>query len=197
MDAAPAYHAIFVGLTTGVLAFSFLLVTFRFWVCPGGEVSQAVRHAADLGSLWSAGIGTALLAMATLTGLMTRPLPALFNSPITKNKMLLTALALVCWAGFVAVRAKTGEGVWTRRGLPGHSAWVLALAGFLYMITVNSIGGDLAGIPSGYEQFARAAGYRTRWALYYPTFFNVLLLVAGHAVLIGALLHRRARKRAG
>jgi hypothetical protein len=197
----PAYHAIFVSLATGMLVFSFVSLTYRVWLRPyrvwllpsRGRIANASwdADAADLAAFFTAALGTVFMIVAMSTGLMARPLEALLNSPITKNKILVTILAIVCWLGYLLIRSKAGPTLWERRDIVSHAGYVFALAGALFLLTVNSIGGDLAGIPSGYEEFAKAIGFRTRHALYFPTWFNALIVLSGLGLVAVALKVRR------
>lgn len=195
------YHAIFVALTTGMLAVAFIALAYRMWFSrpggPGGGAALAAWNAADAVALYTALLGTIILAIAITSGFALRPLEAFLNSPITKNKILTSLLALACWASFLAIRLKAGPALWNSpgRAFAAHASVVFALAGFIFLITTNSIGGDIAGIPSGYERVAQALGFRTRHALYFPTWINIALLLVGIAALIGGIL--AARRRAG
>lgn len=185
------YHAILVALTTGTLVLSFLALSYRVWIRPRKPGGGAVWGSTDVVAVYSAVFGTVMLLLAAGSGLMLRPMEALLNSPITKNKILCTVLALVCWSSFLVLRLKVGPRLWELPGLVRHYAYVMALAGLVFVITTNSIGGDLAGIPSGYEQIAQAVGFRTRFALYFPTAMNGLLWVIGVAALASVLWRMR------
>jgi len=188
------YHAILVALTTGTLVLSFLAMSYRVWIRPRKPGGGAVWCSTDVVAVYSAVFGTVMLLLAAGSGLMLRPMEALLNSPITKNKILCTVLALVCWSSFLVLRLKVGPRLWELRGFVRHYAYVMALAGLVFVVTTNSIGGDLAGIPSGYEQIAQAVGFRTRFALYFPTAMNVLLCVIGVTTLASVLLRVRLRR---
>lgn len=189
------YHAMFVGLTTGTLVLAFVALTYHFWLRPKHPMARAAWIAAEPVALYAALLGTAVLFLAIGSGLMLRPMEAFLNSPITKNKILTSMITLVCWSAYLALRLRCGPTLW-RRGLSAHFAYVAALAGFLFLITTNSIGGDISGIPSGYEQIAQSFGFRTRHALYFPTAVNVLLWIVGVAALVGGVLIARRRSMA-
>ena len=123
--------------------------------------------------------------LCILTGWYLRPKEACLNSPISKNKILAAYLAFVFWISYLAIWLKAGGRIWDR-GFIGHYAYVMSLAGFVFLVVTNSIGGDLAGIPSGYERFASALGFRTRYAIYFPTHLNIALWLVGVAALLYA-----------
>jgi hypothetical protein len=190
----PAYHAVFVSLTTGTLVFSFLLLSFRFWFRPKGPTMSALWRASDAIALYSAMFGVLMLLLAFGTGILLRPLEALLNSPITKNKILMSVLGIISWWSFLAVRVRSGPALWVAPGFIAHFAYVSALAGLIFLLSTNSIGGDLAGIPSGYEELAKALGFRTRLALYFPTWVNIVLWIVGLAAVgLGFVIRRSAR----
>lgn len=147
-----ACHAIFTSLATGTLVLAFVLLTYRFWFRPRRPVLLAAWNASDAVALYSAVFGLLMLLVAFLSGLPLRPLEAHLNSPITMNKILLAVMSGVAWLAFLLVRIRSGPGLWDRSCLASHFAYVAALAGFLWLISTNSIGGDLVGIPSGYEK---------------------------------------------
>jgi hypothetical protein len=189
------YHAIFVGITTGMLVFAFIALAYRVWFSrPRGGAAQAAWDAADSVALYAALAGTAILALAIASGFVLRPLEAFLNSPITKNKILTAMLAIACWASFLAIRIKSGPMLW-RQGFTAHMAFIFAAAGFIFLVTTNSIGGDIAGIPSGYEQMAQAIGFRTRHATYFPTWINVVLWLVGIAALVGGIMTAKRGNR--
>jgi hypothetical protein len=189
----PGYHAMFVGLASGTLVLAFVALTYRVWFAPRSGILRIIWNAADAVAVYAALLGFVALVLSTVTGLGLRPMEAFLNSPITKNKILLAALATVCWGAFLAIRIRAGPRLWELGRFTAHYTYVMALAGFFFLISTNSIGGDIAGIPSGYEQIAEAFGYRTREAFYFPTTLNVLLWLAGIAALVAGI--RAGRRR--
>jgi hypothetical protein len=192
MTMVPGYHAIFVSLTTGMLVLSFVALSFRFWFRPQHPVARSAWEAADGIAFYAAIFGTLALLVATLTGFGLRPVEAFLTSPITKNKILTVALTIACWTAFLAIRGKGGPQVWNR-GFTAHFGYVAALAGSVFLMTTNSIGGDLGGIPSGYEKIAQALGFHTRYAFYVPTAMNVIFWIIGIAAVVLGVRTRGAR----
>jgi hypothetical protein len=193
MQVLPAHHSILVSLATGSLILAFLAIAFRFWLRhERWDFTRTSGHAFGLIGFYAAMFGLVMLVLTFISGWFLRHPEALLNSPITKNKILVAVLSIVCWLGFIAIRLKAGPGLWAKRDLRGHVAFVLALAGVMFLVTTNSIGGDIGGIPSGYEEVGKALGFQTRHALYFPTWFNVLIVLAGVAAVVAAV-----RARAG
>lgn len=197
MQILPAYHSILVSLATGSLILAFLAITIRFWFRHDRwDPTRTAGRAFGLVGFYAALFGLVMLGLTFASGWLLRDTEALLNSPITKNKIFVAALSIVCWIGFVAIRIKAGPGLWARRDTRGHTAFVLALAGVLFLVTTNSIGGDIGGIPSGYEVVGKALGFQTRHALYFPTWFNVLIVLAGIAAVVGAFRFRASSSNA-
>lgn len=191
MQILPAYHSILVSLATGSLILAFLAIAFRFWFQhERWDITRTAGRAFGLVGFYAALFGLAMLVLTFVSGWLLRHPEALLNSPITKNKILVAALSIVCWTGFVVIRIKAGPGLWAKRDVRGHVAFVLALGGVLFLVTTNSIGGDIGGIPSGYEELGKALGFRTRHAVYFPTWFNALIVLIGAAAVAGAVKAR-------
>lgn len=185
-----AYHSIMVHLASGPLILAFVVATFRFWFRPRRGVLKAIWDAGDHVVLYAALFGTIMMAVAMVTGFSLRPMEAFLNSPIAKNKIVISTLAMVFWCTWLALRYWAGPRLWDVRGYVGHYAYLLIFAGAMFLVAVNSIGGDIAGRPSGYEQFAMALGFRTRHALYFPTWMNVALWASGGVAILFAIRYR-------
>ncbi len=188
----PAFHAIVVSLITGLFFFTVLAVVVRLvmqW--RGAESRSALAVGADQGALWAATIGTALIVAAMITGFAIWAPSAAINSPIMRNKILTAILLLVTFAIFIGIRWKVGERLWHNRTLSLFYG-LLALAGFHWSMVTNSIGGDIAGIPSGYETLVQWSGVETRFTYYLPTWLLVLIALVSVAMLVLAFTDRSA-----
>lgn len=60
---------------------------------------------------------------------------------------------------------------------------LLALSGFAFGMITNSIGGDVAGNPSGFENIVEILGVETRYTFYLPTWLNLAIIVGGIALI--------------
>jgi hypothetical protein len=188
----PAFHAIVVSLITGLFFFTVLAVVVRLvmqW--RGADPHAPLAVGADQGALWAAIIGTVLIIAAMITGFSIWSPSAAFNSPIMRNKILTAILLLVTFAVFIVIRWSVGQRLWHNRTLSLFYG-LLALAGFHWSMVTNSIGGDIAGIPSGYENLVRWSGVETRFTYYLPTWLLVLIVVGSIAMLVLAYTDRSA-----
>jgi hypothetical protein len=192
----PAFHSILVHMITGPLIVTFLAASFRFWLRPRSGIGLTVQRACDPIAFYSTLFGIIFVIFTFFTGLMLRPIEAFISSPIAKNKIVLALLTMTCWYAWFFLRLRMGGLIWDRSRFHAHFAYVMCLAATIFLVATNSIGGQLAGNPSGYEQFSQALGFRTRHALYFPTLLNVALVVIGIAVPAFAIFISRRRQSA-
>ena len=192
MEIARALHTITVEMTTGMLVLSFLAVivlTWQAYFTVGGTAKfhDALDGVALFGSL----IGTLILILAIVTGYGQWPVEAFMNGSLAKNKIFSGYMALAFWVGFVAVRLAAGKLLWSRKGLSLFSMF-LALGGFLYIVFTASIGGTLAGKPSGFEEISRVF-VETRKTFVLPLGLSILLIII--AVAAPVFVYFRTDKR--
>lgn len=180
MEAAKALHTILVEMTTGMLVLSTLAIFALTWqVCFSKRTTGKYLDALDGIALFGASIGTVALIFAIITGYRQWPVEALMNGTIAKNKIFTGYMALGFWSAFLAVRLSAGKSLWNRRSLSIFSMF-LGFAGFLYIVFTASIGGTLAGKPSGFEEVARTI-VETRETFVLPIGVNVMLILLGIA----------------
>jgi hypothetical protein len=198
--ANAAYHSIAVALATGLLILAFAAITLRAFVLPGADSRlRRLSREAETVALWAATIGLGFFLIAIALGFLLRPLDAFLNSPISKNKIMTAFMAVGFWGSFLLIRMMCGEGLW-RVPMLKSAYWLAALAGLASLLVVNSVGGDLGGIPSGFEHVAMRFGIETRATYYLPLaavwlFFVVAVIALAWGVL-GDRQAARSRERA-
>ena len=181
MEAAKALHTITVEMTTGMLVLSTLAIIVLTCQAYFGKGKYGkFWDALDAVALLGASVGTLILILAIVTGYRQWPIEALMNGTIAKNKIFSSYMALAFWGAFVAVRLAAGKTLWDRKGLSAFSIF-LGLGGFAYIVFTASIGGTLAGKPSGFEEIARQF-VETRQTFTLPTAANILLILLGIAI---------------
>lgn len=190
----PAFHAITVSILTGMFFFTMIAAGVRLLLALKGDSQSKTAIAADKASFWSALIGWVVVFAALLTGFSVWNMSAVTNSPVMRNKILAAILLLVTFAVFLAIRAKVGEGIWRNKPLAIFYVFVAA-AGFHWAMVANSIGGDIAGIPSGYEQIVRLGGVETRFTYYLPFWLILVMVLASVAMLALALKPAKASSK--
>ena len=184
----PAFHSMFVHLLTGLFFFTVIAVLVRaFITCRGLPSRGPIAVASDLGAYWSAIIGIVFSLISILTGFLLQTLGAAINSPVIRNKILTAVVLTVVFGVFVAMRYRLGEGMW-RNGWLALFAVFLAVAGYHWNLVTNSIGGEIAGVPSGYETIVRLSGVETRFTYYLPWWVLALIAVAAIGLVAFAYL---------
>ena len=188
----PAFHAITTGLLNGLLFFALLAVIVRIvlqWQDRDPRSPLAV--AADQTALWAVVVGLVMSLAAIITGFTIWAPSAAINSPVMRNKLLTAALLVVTYAIFIGIRWTLGQDVWRSKVVSAFYGMV-ALAGFHWSMVTSSIGGDIAGIPSGYETIVRLSGVETRFTYYLPTWTLVVIAVVSVAMLVVALTDKES-----
>lgn len=190
MERAQAFHAIMVEMTTGMLVLATLAVFVRAWISFFG-VGRYPKLAdyADSTALFGTAVGLPMIALAIITGLQQWPLEAFLNSVIARNKIFTAIVALGFWTAFLVTRVYAGRYLWASKPLTLY-ALVMAVGGFTYLVFTASIGGDLAGKPSGFEQLVRTV-VETRRTFIFPIWLSILLIAIGIALPPVAFLWSR------
>lgn len=186
----PAFHSIVVHVLTGALSIGAIaavgLFALRF------SPLARLRHlspAIDLAALWSIWVGTVVSVAGMGTGLAIHSLGASLNSPVLRNKTLAGLLLILTFAVYLFLRHRFGAKLWNNDLAAGGLAF-LAVAGLHWNIVVNSIGGDVAGVPSGYETIVAWSGVDTRFTYYLPTWTLITIAVISIAMLVIAWTDR-------
>ncbi len=181
MERAQAFHTIMVEMTTGMLVLATLAILVCVWVSLlGGDRYQRLGDYADSTALFGAAVGLPMIALAIITGFQQWPLEAFLNSVIARNKIFTAIVAFGFWAAFLLVRLAAGRRLWVSKPLALY-ALAMGLGGFAYLVFTASIGGDLSGKPSGFEQLARTF-VETRRTFLLPAAASVLLIAVGVAL---------------
>jgi hypothetical protein len=175
-----AFHAITVGLTTGMLALALFAVLIRLYAESGQQQNRRLAAYADGAAILGASVGLFFMVGALLTGFAQWPTLAYLHSPIVKNKIFTALVAVVFWGGFLLLRWRAGEGLWRDRALTAVYT-LLALGGFAFIVFTNSIGGHIARKPSGFERLVMAVGIETRRTFTLPEGVSILLILLGLA----------------
>ena len=181
MERARAIHTIMVEMTTGMLVLATLATFILVWISFFGRERPArLKDSADAVVVFGVAIGTPMILLSILSGFRQWPLEAFLHGAIVQNKIFASAMALSFWTGLLLLRFAAGKRLWDQRG-PAIFALILALAGFIFLVFTASIGGTLAGKPSGFEEVIRGF-IETRQTFSLPWAGNLLLLSAGVAL---------------
>ncbi|MEE9139056.1 MAG: hypothetical protein V3V07_10980 [candidate division NC10 bacterium] len=191
MVAWEAFHAITAGLTTGMLALALFAILVKLYADARPQHDGRLGVYADGAAIFGVSVGLVFMLGALVTGFAQWPLEAYLNSPIAKNKIFTALVALMFWVGFLLLRWRAGDRLWRDRRLVALYLF-LALGGFAYIVFTNSIGGHIAGKPSGFERLVMAVGIETRRTFTLPEWVSGLLILLGLAGIGWGLLRHRA-----
>ena len=186
----PAFHSIVVHVLTGTLIFgtgaAVALFALRFSVLAR---FRYLAPAADMAALFAIWIGTVVSVAGMVTGFAIHSLESSLNSPVIRNKISSGILLIVTYGIFLYLRHRFGSKLWNNDLLAGFAAF-LTVAGMHWNIVTNSIGGTVAGVPSGYEYLVRFSGVETRFTYYQPTWTLLLIVAVALGVVVLALTDR-------
>jgi hypothetical protein len=189
----PAYHTIVVSLVTGLFFFAVAAVALRVYLRFTGKEDSPVATYADRAALGAAGLAVALTIVGIVSGFLIWPIEATLRSSLMKNKILAAFLVVAFWGAYILVRVRRGSELWQNPAMAVYAA-MLAVSGFTFGMITNSIGGDVAGNPSGFENIVRIFGVETRATFYLPTWLNLTIIVVGVlSLVIGATARGSAR----
>ena len=188
----PAFHSIVVHVLTGAISIGAVMavVLFALRFSPLARLRH-LSPALDLTALWSIWIGTVVSVAGMATGLAIHSVGASLNSPVLRNKTLAGLLLILTFALYLFLRHRYGAKLWNNDLAAGGLAF-LAVAGLHWNVVVNSIGGDVAGVPSGYETIVAWSGVDTRFTYYLPTWTLITIAVISVAMLVIALTDRKS-----
>lgn len=179
----PAYHSIVVSLVTGLFFFALAAVALRLVLRFTGKDDSPLATYADRAAIGAASLALALTFVGIVSGFLLQPLEATLRSSLMKNKILSSFLIIAFWGAYLAVRLRRGPHMWSNPAMAIY-AGMLAISGFTFGMITNSIGGDVAGNSSGFENIIRVFGVETRSTFYLPTWLNLVIIGLGILALV-------------
>lgn len=193
----PAFHTMVVSLMTGIFSISVLGIALRLYVQKfKPNLKDTIGKYADFMAWFSAAVGFLLIFAALITGFAIWPIDAVLNSSILKNKIFTALLVLVFWAVFLFVRYRYKIQLWENGPLSIYYS-LLGIGAFMWGVIANSIGGDVAGNPSGFEELPRLITVDTRWTFYLPTWTILFILGLGVVALVLPMAVKSQTKEVG
>ncbi len=103
---------------------------------------RALRGLLEPTALVALVAGIAGMVLSAITGSLAWPTDGLLNSPITRNKIVITVFALVLWSVALLIRLKLGRLLWTS---PASALLFvcISVAGFAMTAIVGSLGAHI------------------------------------------------------
>jgi Predicted membrane protein (DUF2231) len=126
-------------------------------------------------------LGVLAGAVAYGLGLSAWPYSALTASPLGRNHMLMATWTISYWAVLWVLAWRLGEQLWI-----GARRWImlgLSALGVGFLTITGTLGGSLAGNPSGVSDLIRLFGWEVYTTFYVPDAV-LWLVVAGSLVLL-------------
>ena len=192
----PAFHTIVVHILTGTLLFGTAAAVALFALRFSGLARfRYLAPAADMAALFAIWVGTVVSAAAMVTGFAIHSLEASLNSPVIRNKISTGILLIVTYGIFLFLRHRIGSRIWNNDLTAGFAAF-LTVAGMHWNIVTNSIGGTVAGLPSGYENIVRFSGVETRFTYYLPSWTLLVILVVAVGMIVLAFTDQGSQESA-
>lgn len=118
--------------------------------------------------------------VAYVLGFFVWPYSALTASPLGRNHLLMATWTLAYWAVLWMVTWRLGDQLWS--GFRRWLALALGALGVGLLTVTGTLGGSLAGNPSGISDLVRGLGFEVYTTFYVPEF--VLWVMFSAAVLL-------------
>ncbi len=169
------YHLLFIVFPIALWNVAFLFILIRAF----SDGSLAKRLEKGITPLLFLGLVAGVVAY--VLGLLAWPYSALTASPLGRNHMLMATWTIAYWAVLWVLAWRLGEQLWigTRRwimlGLSALGVGLLTIAG--------TLGGSLAGNPSGISDLVRLLGWEVYTTFYVPDLTLWLLVIGSLALL--------------
>ncbi len=136
-------------------------------------------------------LGVLAGALAYVLGLLVWPYSALTASPLGRNHMLMATWTFGYWTILLVLAWRLREQLWV-----GARRWImlgLSAVGVGLLTITGTLGGSLAGNPSGISDLVRLMGWEGYTTFYVPD-VTLWLLVVASVVLIALGLWGRRRQ---
>lgn len=125
-------------------------------------------------------------------GILVWPYSALTSSPLGRNHMLMATWTLAYWTVLCVLAWRLGEALWA-----GSGRWImlgLSAVGVGLLTITGTLGGSLAGNPSGISDVVRLLGWEVYTTLYVPDL--TLWLIGGSSLVLLSLGYWGSRRHA-
>lgn len=169
------YHMMAVFFPIVLLQTAFLFILIRAF--SAGSLAMQLEKA--IGPLVYLGVLGG--AVAYVLGLLSWPYSALTSSPLGRNHMLLASWTLAYWLVLSVAIWRLGSALWA-----SSARWTmlgLSALGVVFVMITGTLGGSLAGEPSGVSDLVRLAGWEVYTTFYVPNWV-LIAYIAGAVILV-------------
>jgi hypothetical protein len=147
------------------------------------KIAMGLRGYTDAVGLVAALIGAIAICASAYFGMQAWSFDQLANDPITRNKILFTAIILAMWVGIVGMRMALTRQLWTCRPL-AFLYTIFALAAFGLTSIVGSMGAHLTKGESSLDPLLKWLGFDYTQ----PIEFNADLMIIAALAAVGLLI---------
>lgn len=150
------------------------------------EWAIRVRGYTEAAGYVGAVLGVLGLLLSAWTGMYAWPMDILLDSPVVRNKILLTAFATVLWGGVVYIRSRFGRGLWT---CPSMATLYIAMTfvAFGVLGTTGSMGAHLVQGGSALDPLWNFVGFRVTANLVLSANIDAAIAITSVAALVVAM----------
>lgn len=178
------YHLLLVHFPIALWNIAFLFIVIRTF----SDSSFAIRLGNAVFPMLLFGVLTGLVAYAL--GLAVWPLSALTASPLGRNHLLVGSWTLAYWTVMLFLAWRLGDRIWS-----DGRRWVTLALGALgigLLTATSTMGGSLAGTPSGVSSMMRALGFEIHRTFYVPN-FTLWSMLAAAIIILGLGIWGRSK----
>lgn len=169
------YHLLLIHFPIALLNVAFAFVVVRVF----STSRLAMRLGDAVVPLVFLGVLSGLAAYAL--GFTVWPLSALTASPLGRNHLLMATWTIAYWTVMWLLAWRVGDRMWS-----GGRRWVtlvLGAIGIAPLTVTSTLGGSLAGNPSGVTATVRALGFEVYTTFYVPSTTLWIMFAAALAIL--------------
>jgi hypothetical protein len=199
MVSMSSLHTMTAELHTGFLVLAFIGIggTFLLQILVWRErprfflsSARRARGYLEAAGLVGAVLGVVALVLSAVTGSLSWSTGMLLDSPGALNKIILTSISMVIWAGAVFIRLRFGRGLWTCPAMAGLYAG-LSLIGIGLVAVSGAMGAKLTKGESMLDWFWGLIGIDPLESFLISDTFAILLSVLAVIITLACLVYAR------
>jgi hypothetical protein len=181
-------HTILGGANIGILVLATGAFFVRLFLARGeGTLGRTL----DMTAYVAAIVGFSLALFTTLSGYFnTWSLPAVQNTLLTQNKILVSLALLGSWGMFIYIRSRLGPAMW-RYAIAQVWSSILVIIGFANTVLAGSMGGSASLKGTALDPVFWALNINRFVSLAWGMWLNIALIVLSLVLVVFALVRRR------
>lgn len=145
-----------------------------------------VRGYTEAAGYVGAVLGVLGLLLSAYTGMLAWPESVLLQDAVVRNKILLSAFAVMLWGGVVYIRTRFGRGLWTCPAMATLYV-VLTFVAFGMIGTIGSMGAHLTQGGSALDPLWDYVGFKVNQGLSLSANIDAAIAIGSAAALVVSL----------